>query len=83
MVNPAAFAVPVASYGNMRKTPFQVPSNNNLDFSLVKVTPIWESVSLEFRAKSFNLCKRCDSGEPRNDDWECLGLTRDHARKYS
>ena len=64
MINPAAFAVPVASYGNMGKMPFRVPGYNNLDFSLVKLTPIWESVSLEFRAESFNLYNVVIPGNP-------------------
>jgi len=64
MINPAAFAVPVASYGNMGKMPFRVSGYNNLDFSLVKLTPIWESVSLEFRAESFNLYNVVIPGNP-------------------
>ena len=54
----------VASYGNMGKMPFRVPGYNNLDFSLVKLTPIWESVSLEFRAESFNVFNRVQFGPP-------------------
>jgi hypothetical protein len=64
MINPSAFAVPVASYGNMGKMPFRVPSTNNLDFSLVKETPIWESVNLELRAESFNLYNVVIPGNP-------------------
>jgi hypothetical protein len=64
MINPSAFAVPVASYGNMSKMPFRVPSSNNLDFSLVKETPIWESVNLELRAESFNFYNVVIPGNP-------------------
>jgi hypothetical protein len=64
MLNPAAFSVPVASYGNMGKMPFRVPSSNGLDFSVVKETPIWESVSLELRAESFNLYNVVIPGNP-------------------
>jgi hypothetical protein len=64
MINPAAFAVPVASFGNMGKMPFRVPSSNNLDFSLVKETPIWESLTLELRAESFNLYNVVIPGNP-------------------
>jgi hypothetical protein len=41
MINPTAFAVPMGSYGNMGKMPSRVPSFNNLDFSLVKETPLY------------------------------------------
>jgi len=64
MINPSAFAVPVASYGNMSKMPFRVPSSNNLDFSLVKETPIWENVNLELRAESFNIYNVVIPGNP-------------------
>jgi hypothetical protein len=64
MISPSAFAVPVASYGNMSKMPFRVPSSNNLDFSLVKETPIWESVNLELRAESFNVYNVVIPGNP-------------------
>jgi hypothetical protein len=44
--------------------PFRVPSSNSLDFSLVKETPIWESVGLELRAESFNLYNVVIPGNP-------------------
>jgi len=64
MINPAAFAVPVGSYGNMGKMPFRLPSFNNLDFSLVKETPLYEGVSLELRAESFNTYNVVIAGNP-------------------
>jgi hypothetical protein len=64
MINPSAFAVPVASYGNMGKMPFRVPPTNNLDFSLVKETPIWENLNLELRAESFNIYNVVIPGNP-------------------
>jgi hypothetical protein len=64
MINPTAFAVPVGSYGNMGKMPFRVPAYNNLDFSLVKETPLYEGVSLEFRAESFNTYNVVIAGNP-------------------
>jgi len=64
MINPTAFAVPVGSYGNMGKMPFRVPSYNNLDFSLVKQTPIYEGVNLELRAESFNTYNAVIAGNP-------------------
>jgi len=56
--------VPVASYGNMGKMPFRLPPTNNLDFSLVKETPIWENLNLELRAESFNLYNVVIPGNP-------------------
>ena len=64
MLNPAAFAVPVASFGNMGKMPFRVPSTNGMDFSVVKETPIWESMNLELRAESFNVYNVVIPGNP-------------------
>jgi hypothetical protein len=52
--NPAAFTIPSGSYGDMGKMQYRMPYFNNLDFSLVKVTPLHERVNLELRAESFN-----------------------------
>jgi hypothetical protein len=52
--NPAVFSVPSGSFGNVGKMSYRLPSFNNLDFSVVKETPLYEGVSLEFRAESFN-----------------------------
>ncbi len=64
MINPGAFSVPVASFGNMGKMPFRLPPSNNLDFSLVKETPVWESLTLELRAESFNVYNVVIPGNP-------------------
>ncbi len=64
MINPSAFSIPVGSYGNMGKMPFRLPSFNNLDFSLVKETPLYEGVNLEFRAESFNTYNAVIAGNP-------------------
>lgn len=52
--NPSAFAIPSGSFGNMGKMIYRLPNYNNLDFSLVKVTPLYEGFNLELRAESFN-----------------------------
>lgn len=62
--NPAAFAIPSGSFGNMGKMPFRQPYYNNLDFSLVKQTPLYENVSLELRAESFNTYNAMIMGSP-------------------
>ncbi|HZY63747.1 MAG TPA: carboxypeptidase regulatory-like domain-containing protein [Edaphobacter sp.] len=64
LFNPLAFAIPVGSYGNMGKMPFRLPSYNNLDFSLVKETPLREGVNLELRAESFNTYNVVIAGTP-------------------
>ena len=62
--NPAAFAIPSGSFGNMGKMPFRQPYYNNLDFSLVKQTPLTERFNLELRAESFNLYNAMIMGSP-------------------
>jgi hypothetical protein len=61
---PAAFSIPSGSFGNMGKMPYRVPYTNDLDFSLVKETPLYESVKLEFRAEAFNLYNAMIMGSP-------------------
>jgi hypothetical protein len=62
--NPSAFAIPSGSFGNMGKMPFRQPYYNNLDFSLVKQTPLTERFNLELRAESFNLYNAMIMGSP-------------------
>jgi hypothetical protein len=62
--NPAAFSVPSGSFGNMGKMVLRTPYFNNLDFSLVKVTPLREGLSLELRAESFNFYNAMIMGSP-------------------
>ena len=62
--NPAVFAIPSGSFGNMGKMPFRIPFYNDLDFSLVKETPLYENVGLELRAESFNLYNAQIIGSP-------------------
>jgi len=62
--NPAAFAIPSGSFGDMGKMPFRIPYYNDLDFSLVKDTPLFENIALELRAESFNLYNAQIIGSP-------------------
>ena len=48
----------------MGKMVLRTPYFNNLDFSLVKVTPIREGIGLELRAESFNLYNAMIMGNP-------------------
>jgi len=62
--NPGAFSIPSGSFGNMGKMPYHLPYYNNLDFSLVKQTPLYEGVKLELRAESFNTYNAMIMGSP-------------------
>lgn len=64
MFNPAAFTTPVGSFGNAPKMGYRLPSYNNLDFSVVKETPLLEGASLELRAESFNTYNVVIPGTP-------------------
>lgn len=62
--NPSAFAIPSGSFGDMGKMPYRQPYYNNLDFSLVKETPLYENLNLELRAESFNTYNVMIMGTP-------------------
>jgi hypothetical protein len=53
--NPAAFAIPVNSFGNFGKNVLRSAAVYNIDFSLFKRFPISEHMDLEFRAEAFNV----------------------------
>jgi Carboxypeptidase regulatory-like domain len=61
---PSAFAIPSGSFGDMAKMPYRQPYYNNLDFSLVKQTPLLENINLELRAESFNTYNAMIMGSP-------------------
>jgi hypothetical protein len=48
----------------MAKMPYRQPYYNNLDFSLVKETPLYENLNLELRAESFNTYNVMIMGTP-------------------
>ncbi len=62
--NPSAFSIPSGSFGNMGKMPLRSASYNNLDFSIVKNTPLHEHWNLELRAEAFNLYNAQILGTP-------------------
>lgn len=62
--NPAAFAVPSGSFGNMGRGVLSTQPYNNLDFSLIKVTPLHDQIQLELRAEAFNLYNAQILGAP-------------------
>jgi hypothetical protein len=53
--NPAAFSVPVNSFGNFGKDVLRSASVGNVDFSVFKEVPIKETMNLEFRVEAFNI----------------------------
>jgi len=63
--NTAAFAVaPQFTLGTSSRNPVRGPAYRNLDMSLIKRTAIAESVTLEFRAESFNVTNTPPLGAP-------------------
>jgi len=62
--NAAAFTIPSGSFGNDGRNTLYSPHYNNLDFSIVKVTPIHNQIQLELRAESFNLYNAQILGSP-------------------
>lgn len=56
--------MPSGSFGNVGKMPYRLPYYNNLDFSLVKQTPLYERFNLELRAESFNTYNVVIPGSP-------------------
>jgi hypothetical protein len=65
--NPAAFSVPVNSFGNFGKNVLRSAAVYNVDFSLFKKFPITENVNLEFRAEAFNVFNIQNLGVPGTD----------------
>jgi hypothetical protein len=62
--DPAAFAVPVLSFGNFGRNVLRSSSVSNIDFSLFKNIPIREQFSLQFRAEAFNVLNIMSYGAP-------------------
>jgi hypothetical protein len=57
--NPAAFAdPPQGQYGTLRRGQYFNPGYGDIDFSVLKNTPITERVTLQLRAEFFNLFNR-------------------------
>jgi Carboxypeptidase regulatory-like domain len=57
--NPAAFTDPAqGQYGTLRRGQYFNPGYGDIDFSVLKNTPITERVTLQFRAEFFNIFNR-------------------------
>jgi hypothetical protein len=58
-VNPAAFAQPApGTFGNIGRNSLRGPGFADVDFAVVKNTPITERVNAQFRVEMFNLFNR-------------------------
>jgi hypothetical protein len=65
--NTAAFAVPAfGNFGNSGRNIVDGDGYQNVNFSLLKNTPIKESVTVQFRAEFFNLFNHPNFGLPDN-----------------
>ena len=63
--NPAAFSAPAyGTVGNASRDLLTGPGYNDLDVSLMKVTPLGENARLQFRAEFFNILNHTNLGTP-------------------
>ena len=62
--NPAAFAVPVYSFGNFGRNVLRGEPVFNMDLSLFKTVPIREGRQVEFRGEAFNTLNMLPLGIP-------------------
>jgi carboxypeptidase family protein/TonB-dependent receptor-like protein len=65
--DPCTFTLNAAgTYGNLGRNTVTGPALSDLDFTLVKTTPLSEQKKLEFRAEFFNLLNHANFGLPVN-----------------
>jgi hypothetical protein len=63
--NPAAWTLPATgTFGNSPRDPVMVPHLTNVDFALMKTTPIHEGQKVEFRAEFFNVFNHPNFASP-------------------
>jgi carboxypeptidase family protein len=63
--DPCAFTLNAAgTFGNLGRNTATAPGLFNVDFTLVKITPLTEKKKLEFRAEFFNLLNHANFGLP-------------------
>ena len=63
--DPCAFELPEAgTFGNLGRNTVTGPTFYNVDFTLVKSTPLSERMNLDFRAEFFNLFNHANFGIP-------------------
>ncbi len=65
--DPCAFVLPAAgAFGNLARNTVVGPDFHNVDFTLVKNSPLRENMNLEFRAEFFNILNHAHFGAPAN-----------------
>jgi hypothetical protein len=63
--NPNAFVTPASGYyGNVGRNVLTAPGLAELDFSVLKNTPVFEKANLQFRAEFFNILNRANFSTP-------------------
>lgn len=63
--NPNAFVTPsTGTYGNVGRDVLTGPGLAELDFSVLKNTPVFEKANLQFRAEFFNILNRANFSTP-------------------
>ena len=62
--NTTVFSHPVNAYGNSGRGVIDGMPYDNVDFSLMKQFPVWEPVSMQFRAEFFNVFNIQNYGVP-------------------
>jgi hypothetical protein len=63
--NPAAFSTPAAyTFGNLGRNTVYGPGLQTLDLALMRVFPVNERLSMEFRAEAFNSLNHSNYGTP-------------------
>lgn len=64
-LNPAAFSMPASgTFGNLARNTIYGPGFAQVDFSLLKQTPVGEGRKLEFRAELFNVLNHPNFAQP-------------------
>jgi hypothetical protein len=62
--NPAAYAAPVNSFGNVKRNSLRAPAYWNVDLGLQKNIPLTRGARLEIRAEAFNVFNHINWGSP-------------------
>jgi hypothetical protein len=65
--DPSAFTVPTAAFGNSGRNFLNGPKYVNFDVGIGKTFAIWESVSFELRADSYNFFNHPQFANPNAD----------------
>jgi hypothetical protein len=67
-LNRAAFAIPaIYTFGNLGRNRLRTVPFWNMDFSIFRQFPFFESRRIEFRAEAFNVLNTVIYGQPSND----------------